>query len=299
MKVQQHDQQPHQLSCTESAGDPGIRKIEVMIKVEKEQGQIQYENDDPDEDDPDIPDIPDIHIALHPSVERTAGMQRFRLYSGNLVREYLDIKAGEIAQMTPGCQDECCQKEEFTTTLQDWEDMVYHDLMGSQWTDESILRFEPSHEMFKKIEDRDLDRLMQALRSNLNPDRARVNDLFPTDGELLQDNVSENLYLYPRDRGEGIYRMHCLRMKKLLDRSSFRLEEWVTSAAAMEWARRKALKEGWVLERLEAKYRGAADERRRSIAGPDCDGMPESMAEGGKNRESRPRKTKVQKEMHV
>ncbi|KAI0196786.1 hypothetical protein EV127DRAFT_88211 [Xylaria flabelliformis] len=250
--MQQHDQQPHQLSCTESAGDTGIRKkIEVMNEAEKEQEQMQYENDDPDEDDPDIPDI---HIAPHPLVERTADMQRFRLYSENLVRDYLEIKAGEIAQIAPGCQDECCQKEECTTTLQDWEDMVYHDLMRSQWTDESILRFEPSHEMFKKFEDRDLDILMQALRSKLNPDRARLNNLFPADGELLQDNVSENLY--PRDIGERIYRMHCLRMKKLLDRSSFRLEEWVTSAAAMEWARRKALKEGWVLERLEEKYRG-------------------------------------------
>ncbi|KAI1746046.1 hypothetical protein F4680DRAFT_400195 [Xylaria scruposa] len=254
--MQLHDQQPHQLPCTEIASDTGMEKMKVIMKVEEVQEHMQDGNEDPndDESEEDDPDIPDINTAPRPSAKRTADMERFRLCSENLVREYLEIKAQEIARTTPDCQDECCQIEEFTTTLQDWEDMVYHDLMGSHWTDESILSFEPSHNMFKEIEDHDLHRLMQALRSEPNPDRARINDLFPMGGELLQDNVPDSIY--PRDIGEGIYRMHCLRMKKLLDRLSFRLEEWVTSAVAMEWARREVLKEGRFLERLEAKYGG-------------------------------------------
>ncbi|RYC60779.1 hypothetical protein CHU98_g5413 [Xylaria longipes] len=60
-----------------------------------------------------------------------------------------------------------------------------------------------------------------------NPDRERINDL-----------------LYPKEWDIGIYQLYCLRMKRLLDRSSFRLEEWVTTAAAMEWVKRRVLKQG-------------------------------------------------------
>ncbi|KAK5633717.1 hypothetical protein RRF57_009431 [Xylaria bambusicola] len=206
--------------------------------------EIDYDGDEDYRED----DIPNIGTVSIHKAQRTPQMAEWQLENDDLIRRYFSEKVAGLIETTNFCIDAGCFDDKCDTSLDDWENMIYHDLMKPHWTDEGILKWEVSHQMFKDDKYDDLNDMMERLRSDRNPDQHRINTYFPP--RTFKPPPTR----HPYDLVEGIYAMHILRMKRLLDRASFRIEDWVTTALAMEWARQTLLRSGRYMTQLRRKY---------------------------------------------
>lgn len=93
---------------------------------------------------------------------------------------------------------EDCTDQNCPTTMDDWEEMVYEDLMGSHWTDEGIIKHEMSHRLFETMDDNELQPAMNCLRT-IYPRQAIINLAFPEErqeDETPIDLTSSISFLY-------------------------------------------------------------------------------------------------------
>ncbi|KAI0508858.1 hypothetical protein F5B22DRAFT_378218 [Xylaria bambusicola] len=227
----------------EEDNSDGTYELEEEESEFDEDLEMEYDEDEWYREE-DIPDFETIPVR---KAQRTPQMLTWRRENEALIERYVSEKAADLIETTNSCIKAHCFDFKYDDSLDDREDMIYHDLMKPHWTDEGILKWEASHQVFKGDTYDDLNNMMKELRSTRNPDADRINTYFP-----LRTPVPPARH--PYDLVEGIYAMHILRMKRLLDRATFRLEDWVTTALAMEWARRTLLRSLRYMNQLKRKY---------------------------------------------